>query len=1180
MLAVAVLCLASLAQVPPDRPVMLRGTVIERGTDRPVAGVSVRVSEGFDAPTVTTDAQGRFDGLPAADANVMPVNGQMGPMFRVRAEDDRAWPWTTPGADREPVAAPDFRRNQVVWAVYEQQVTSRWKGQGPQAELVVDCPPVGVVEAVVRGPDGRPLADTPIVLVPGRGLPFFSIAPVHVSGRTDNAGAFRIREFGGQREFGIRVAGVGFGSTGLVEVAPGRVSRPEIPPLARFARIEGRVDDSLKAPGSRVDLMTRAFNEASAPSAGVDEDGRFTLDDVVPGDYTLRLRRGAEAVAAQSTQVWLGPGQVSRDVMVSPAPPPSPELEQARQRMARQMGGEPGREVGWVEGTVRDDEARPLAGATVLARVNYNGGMRMATDVKKTTTDAEGRYRVEGPMYPMMGMIFVVVAAKDRPPLVAHAMGLDPSLDPKDQKPARLDMTVGSRGGSLAVKVVQDGRKAPGATVRLVSTETGQGFQEIGRPVDPGELDEMREITVPTAVTGADGVARFQNVAPGLYDAYAFPDVDPGQPFAKKAVRPGVAFLGMAAVQGYARGIEVAPGGRAEVTLGIDPEPSPTRFLVLGPDGAPAANRAISVGMIRGRETSGGGVTMARTDAQGVCSVALRPGLWTLDVRYGDSEPNSYPIQTEPYYQAAIQVPASPALAEAGPITLRAERRERGALKVRLLGPDGAPARGGVVILPLFPSGGANQGATVDQEGWARFADMPSGKYRLRGFIDGSDPAPRPRYGRQLSDDELSNRAMMFDRETTVESGKEAVAELRMEPVGYVRATIHPPADRSPTDFTAALRGVELPGEFPTFEVSEDRARYLFGPAPVGRWPVVVVPLAMVGGAQPRNEREVEVETSRVVHVDVDAPAGAPRAEDTRNQRFAMIPTGGIDLQYGGPEAVAVTVVMADGATPAFGARALFIAAGASEPALMGTADAAGRLTWTGISRGGRPDGEGPEPVKEPTIVAWAPGLAGPAVATVKPGEPLRMTLPEPAGAAGRATVGGAAISGGDARIRVVLATEGKGAVAAAMRREATADADGRFRFPALAPGRYVVQAIRDELWASKLVPLVVAPGEEAKVAVDVPAPGATVALELVDRRGEPIAAAFSIKPLAGPIADLAPIAGRSGDDGRALLRGLPAGLLGLAVEGVPSPFALDVPPARAGAGPLDIRVEVAGQGP
>lgn len=1164
MLAATMLCLASLSQLPPDRPDIFRGTVVEKGTARPLVGVSVRVPDGFGVQTATTDAHGRFDGIPAPDTSWFPVDGQNGPPLRIRAENDRAWPWTTPGGRGTPRPLSDYQQREVVEAVYEQQVESRWKGAGPGATLLVECPPVGVVEAVVRGTDGRPLADAAIVVVPLMEFPHNGAGTIHFSGRTDDTGSFRLRSFEGPREFGVLVPGLGFGSTGRIEVLAGKSVRPEIPPLARFARIAGRVDGALKGLGTEAYLMGRTPGDASMPVAPCDEEGRFMMADVLPGDYTVEARRGEQPVRYAGVVVKPGPGQVIRDIVVRPAPPPSPEQEKAEQRSLRAWSGDPSRIITWVEGTISDEEGRPLPGANVYVHVMYHGGMRMHSEVKKTKSDPQGRYRFEGPLHPSMGTLSVAVAAKGRPLMVACAPAPDSSADPEDLKPSRLDVAVGSQGGSLAVTVLRDGRREERVNVRLTSTDTNRIFAEFARSTTLEERNELNRIAVPNAVTGADGVARFKDLPPGTYQVVATAAVDPTRPFTKGRIAR------TQPAQGIGRGIDVSPGARVETTVAILDELAPTRFRLLAPDGAPVANRSISLGV------GGGGGTSVQTDGRGECEFGFGLGLWTVDLRYRDSELKVFPVREEPFYQAEAPVAVSPAIPPEGPIVLHAVRRERGAIRARLLGLDGTPARGGVMILDAFGSRTKRAG-TVDDQGWIRFADIPSGKYGLRAAIDSVPPVPRPSYGpTRLTDDDLKDRAMIFDREVAVEPGAETVVDLRLEPVGYVRATLRPPAGHPASEFMASLRSNELPGQFSTFEVSEDGAVYLLGPMPAGRWPMVVQEKYATEPDGVFIEREVVAEPGRVVHVEVAIEArpgaGRPMASQVGdvNRRFDL-----------GPNGAAVTVFMPDGETPAFGAHARFIPAEGREPVAEGTADAAGYLTWMGIGHEQRREEDRPEPVVEPTVIAWAPGVAGPVVATRKVGEPLRLVLPVAAGVSGRVTIGGEAATGRDARIRVVLASEGRGAVEVAMRRETAADPDGRFRFGGLAPGRYLVQAARDDLWVSKPLTLVVEPGKEAApIDVDLPEPGPPIALQLADRQGNPVTASFSIRKPAGPLGDLAPIAGRTDDRGEAIIRGLAAGVAMLMVDGDPAPRPLDVPVARPNVGPLPVRIEVVRPGP
>jgi protocatechuate 3,4-dioxygenase beta subunit len=1165
------LCLALLTQAGPGRAEVLRGVVVEKGTGRPLAGVSVRFSDEPDAPTATTDGRGWFDQLQLGDANAIPFDRGPGPLGRVRAEDDRAWPWEIVELEGTAHYAPGYLRKQAIEALY-QRAETRWKGAGPGASLVVECPPVGAVEAVLHGPDGRPLADRPIRVIPTPDFPRPGAGIIRFSGRTDQTGAFRLKLFEGTHQLGVQVPEVGFGSTGRIEVIVGKVARPLIPPLARFARVEGRLAPSLVAPGTKVSLLSEPFNEPVGPAAPCDEQGRFTMVDVVPGAYRIVARRVGQNVPTASREVRPEPGQVLGDVVLEPALPLSPEAQKASARTLRQLNGDRKNTITWVAGTIRDERGQPIPGASVYVQVQYSGGIRMLEEVKKATADDQGRYKFEGPLHPGMGMLTVVASAKGRPPAIAYAPGPDAALEEGELNPARLDVVLGSAGASARVAVVQDGEKLAGVAVRL----SARGAVTLANPfyvgrARGGERDEVESLVAPTARTGPDGVARFDNLLPGAFELVATASPDPAQLLRVRWPRaPELPF-------GIAEGVAAPLGGKIEATITVHRQPGTVRFRLLKPDGSPVVSQTVALGLGQGRVTSN---TSLKVDDQGIGSHDFaNPGLWAVVFRFRDSELKSFPIHEEPFYQAEALIPVSPGLALDDPVTLRAIRRDRGSIRARLLDAEGKPAQGTVMIVDGF-RGMVRQAWTVDAEGSVRFAELPSGKYRLRGVVDGQAPAPRPRLGAtRLDDAELRGCAMVFDHELIVPPGAETTVDLRLEPVGYVRATLRAPAGRSPDDYTALLES-DVPSDGPSnYEVDGEGGSYLFGPVRAGRWPIVLREKVDAGPYPRRGERPVVVEPGQVVRVEVEPDAGPKRPKAPKSRQQAFLGMGGISLLDSGPEGFAATVFLPNGVTPAFAARALFFPADGREPTAEGIADATGRLTWTGRWRVQSDSTEKrPEPVKEPTVAAWMPGLAGPVVAVVEPAKPLRLVLPAPAGASGRVTLGGRGIEGRNARVRVVAAAERRGALAEAFSRTATADPDGRFRFPGLAPGRYAVQAARDDIWLSKSVPVVVEPAKDAApIDLDIPEPGATVVVDLFDGRDRPVPGrSFTIRRPEGPLAAALPMTYRTDERGSAIVRGLEAGAQSLIADGDPRPHAFTVPLARPGTSPRHIPVKIA----
>src|SRR3954463_3048149 len=71
------------------------------------------------------------------------------------------------------------------------------------------------LEVEVRGPDGQPVRNAPVRIQPASRD---SAAPDGFHARTDAAGVFRINWPAGVARVEIRVPGVGYGTTGAVDV--------------------------------------------------------------------------------------------------------------------------------------------------------------------------------------------------------------------------------------------------------------------------------------------------------------------------------------------------------------------------------------------------------------------------------------------------------------------------------------------------------------------------------------------------------------------------------------------------------------------------------------------------------------------------------------------------------------------------------------------------------------------------------------------------------------------------------------------------------------------------------------------------------------------------------------------------------------------------------------------------
>ena len=186
------------------------------------------------------------------------------------------------------------------------------------------------------------------------------------------------------------------------------------------------------------------------------------------------------------------------------------------------------------------------------------------------------------------------------------------------------------------------------------------------------------------------------------------------------------------------------------------------------------------------------------------------------------------------------------------------------------------------------------------------------------------------------------------------------------------------------------------------------------------------------------------------------------------------------------------------------------------------------------------------------------------------------MTLPRPLSVTGRVTLGGGPFEGRNARVRVVAASRGRGAFDGVLGAEASVEADGRFTLHGLTPGRYLLQAARDDIWLSRAAELAVSrdvPSPEP--VLDIAEPGETVAVTVVDERGGPwpTSRCIPLRP-EGPLAGLWPAAFRTDASGTVVFRGLEEGTHRLLIDGRPVRQELRVGKAvRPAAPPVPVRV-------
>jgi len=337
----------------------------------------------------------------------------------------------------------------------------------PQKASARPAPPP-MLEGVVKGPDGRPIANAFVGARPAAGRFDY---PGQVTGRTDDTGRFRLTLMSAAPHT-VRVESKGLAARTLEKVRPGV---PLSVTLQKGSVIEGTVrDGATGAPVARARVEAREESgempllfggggwepDTGRVEAVTDEKGRFRLEGVATGLHTLsaaargfgRARRPS-IVAGRSVDLTLLPG-------------------------------------GSIVGLVLSSDGRPVAGA--LVRIEPEAP-RMGGTAPLEKTDPAGRFEVVG----LEAGTYRVIARHDR------------------FAPGVLAGVLLERAGEVQADVVLE-RGVP-VTGRLVGASelpvAGRAsIDELGGSRTPRSLSDVLR-----AEAGEDGVFRIEGVPAGSH---------------------------------------------------------------------------------------------------------------------------------------------------------------------------------------------------------------------------------------------------------------------------------------------------------------------------------------------------------------------------------------------------------------------------------------------------------------------------------------------------------------------------------------------------------------------------------------------------------------------------------------------------------------------------------------
>ena len=968
---------------------------------------------------------------------------------------------------------------------------TKWLLGGAHPVFSVVVPDTSAVLLAVRGPDGQPLRARVVQFVRVE-MPMDYKGAIVYTSKTDAGGRLRLRCFSGSFCLQVFVPGLGFGSTGMFDAA-GQLAAPALPPLAPFARLSGTVTPAVAGSGAVISLDHTTSNESNwyDPRAVVDAGGRWTLADVLPGQHRLLLAGGRGEI--EPVWVTVQPGEQVGGITIGPKKPLS-----GREALIDSLLRRPWPPANTlpdaapsVRGRVTDADGKPVAGADVYAVCDYPGGMGIRQKVLAAKTDAAGAYLLSG--LPTSNGQTGVFDIEPSVHLVAHLAGFGLAVadaqnekrSEKRQGPSEWndqDLVLPASHAALTVRVLRDGKPAPNVVVALAAQGENSVIPALYHESDRGEAAQaLRALLSPSAQTGLDGVARFTNLTPGLWDVSAnrspYPDLlseKPAPPFNASA------------------GVIVQAGKDQSYTVSLLPPPGQVAFHVVDPGGLPFAVPPTALRVTTASDPNYGSVPLTPDGAGIGRGKFYAPGLYQVTVRAGD-RPLDINVLSGPYSEGTALIAVSPATVTSRPITIPTRRIGPASIRVLLRDAQGKPLRGAVTVGDQ--SHHAHYAASADASGVVVFPNMPLNffKYIVTARFTGRPvTAALSQIGGPFPSDAdlLAGISQPLPQAVVVRGGEETLVTFGTQPPGYVRLRLTGPL--------ASASGYFAEGRLPTEEALHDTrydpttGEYLFGPLPAG--PRTLRLFRYVGGKVATNlkagQTTVTVKAGQIVHATLTAQSTAAQ-----------------EALYSSP--LSGTVYLTDGKTPAWGARAALFLPNRLVPLRMARTNTQGHLTlkdfWRSKARI-RDFTTGAS--MKPVLVAWLPGENGAVLVPFQPGQDARLVLPAPISLHGRVTVSGKTVGGLPSLFRVRVAYQGQGkmteALADALSVEATAQADGTFTLGGLTPGTYQVQAARDGIWLSGTQTVTVSTQDLPELTLDIAPPGVPVILRLEDRQGKP----------------------------------------------------------------------------
>lgn len=1115
-------------------PVPTGGSVIGAESGRPLDGATLFLPGTGDSSAVplTLDDAGRFD-----PRNLMAHANRRGlhrPLLFLPVRLSR---WairhtTVPGVRfvgsqaSIPVLLSRFPKAQL-------------NPDGKSDELQFVAPPTGEVEMTVRDDEGEPLVER-LVDVYAVGGNFNSHDALRLIGVTDADGKLRVRWWTGICRFVLVVAGTGTSATGVFEVLPNENVTPELPRLARFGRIEGRVPDEVIDEVKQMSIRYQVWNQSVAD---VYRDGSFTLLDVTPGWHHLSYSHAATR-GSLGIDVEVLPGATVTGVEL-----PHPLNLPKTAAETKADVAPPARTLS-VSGVVTNLRGRPMASH----RVYWCRGNSHSSDeqiVRVTTTDSEGAYAfADVPWHGswLQRQAAIVVAQPNAPPALLrldrhHFESVTEVQARPDVWNLQADVTVPDDQASLTVQVFSHGQPCRDAFVQI-SDEYARTVLGNIQPAwrNPSDIDARVKELVALFRTfrrvDRHGIVRFTGLIPGRHRVTAVSGVPDDQVAQFVYHDRNDMRLGNRRPDWQLRNIDIDAGNSNQLRMTLQPQVNPVPVIVEQPDGSVLRHGDASLGFSR----DGPYPSWAQQFRADQLSIKPRfPGLRHVGVWSRRSGAAARSIGEGPVFVSGARIAVS-RLFRGSVLRLKSEffGEDTQTLTVRLTDRHGAAVRGTINIFRVNHTPHERFSASTNPAGVVRFSSLPEGNYRVRGFIDGTDRPPDP--GPDMTDEELTGHGLVPYQDIEIRRQGPYEITLHEQLVGYVRCRVQFAAGMDPNDhgFTAreprdpnvgfrgfiSISGYPAPWyskhvRRPTVHFDRDASSIVCGPFLTPSAEIVLTPnsTGFYNFGSELHKQQFAVEPGKlIVH---DMSISPPESKSSQSSGTDWITQLRTDLENHQDE-LSLQVLRADG-SPAGGARLDWFLASKRyvAPTTIGRTNPHGRLTVSmkslPVAYSYAPDDDRPDestddgtPDQRGFVVALAGYVQGMFV-PIPDEHPnhLEIQLPPPTAVQGRVTVAGQSPDRFGDSVRVVARGQQLGRLSESYSYDFLAESDGTFELRGLTPGTYAIQASLDDIWLSETVHVNVPPDNSPStlppLELVIANPGSAAHIQIVDARKKPL---------------------------------------------------------------------------